>query len=71
MIGTVAVIGTLKMVMIKIGPLTEMVVHEAAIGTEVVGQHVMREEVTGVGRVLMTALTGEGDHLLSTATSLL
>lgn len=71
MIGTLVVlIGTLKMVTIKIGASTEMAVHEVVTGMEMEGQHVMREEVTGVGRLLMTAQIGVGGHLLLTDTSM-
>lgn len=57
------------MVMVKIGALIETVAHEVGTGMEVEGQLVTREKVTGVGLILMTALTGEVGHLPLTATS--
>lgn len=69
MIGTTVLIGTRKMVMGKIGALIETEAHVVGTGMEVEGQLVMREEVTGVGLILMTALTGVGGHLPLTATN--
>lgn len=64
-IGMVVVqIATLRMVMAETEAMIGMVVHEGVvIGMEVEGQQGMREEVSGTGRPLMTALTGQGAHL--------
>lgn len=69
-IGMEVQIVTLRMVMAKTKIMIGMVAHAGAvIGMEVEeDQHGMREEVTGTGRLLMTALTGQGAHLPLTAT---
>lgn len=60
---------TRKMGMAKMEAMIGMEVQEgAATGMEVEGHHAMREEVTGIGQLLMTALGEEGAHLLSIAT---
>ena len=58
-----------RMVTARTEPMIGMVAQEGvAIGMEMEDQHGMREEVTGTGQVLMTALTGLGAHLPLTAT---
>jgi hypothetical protein len=65
-----AQIVTLRMVMAKTKGMIEMVAHAGAvIGMEVEeDQQGMREEVTGTGRLLMSALTGQRAHRPLTAT---
>lgn len=66
---TVVQIVTHKMVMAKIEPMISMAVQEEVmIGMEVVCQLEMKEGVTGVGLVPMTAQAGAVVHLHSTAT---
>jgi len=69
-IGMEAQIVTLRMVMAKTKGMIEMVAHAGAvIGMEVEeDQQGMREEVTGTGRLLMSALTGQRAHRPLTAT---
>ncbi|CAL5363440.1 unnamed protein product [Camellia sinensis] len=60
---------TRKMGMAKMEAMIGMEVQEGAMtGMEVEGHHAMREEVTGIGQLHMTAPGEEGAHLLSIAT---
>jgi hypothetical protein len=69
-IGMEVQIVTLRMVMARTKAMIGMVAHAGAvIGMEVEeDQHGLREEITGTGRLLMTARRGQGAQLPLTAT---